>query len=99
MPIKDKKVLADSLKKLSEVLAELAEMLTEAPKTEKPAAEPKVVFTYEQARAVLAEKARTGFRAEVKAILTSHEVKQLSDVKDSELFALIISEAEALGNG
>lgn len=55
--------------------------------------------TYEEARAVLAEKARTGFRAEVKAILTAHGLKQLSDAKDPELYAAIVAEAEAVGNG
>ena len=94
MPNIDKKVLASCLRKLSESLLELANMLTEEPKTEAPAAG----RTYEEARAVLAEKSRTGFRAEVKAILTSHGVKQLSEVKDPAVFAALISEAEVLGN-
>ena len=42
---------------------------------------------------------RTGFRAEVKAILTAHGVKQLSDVKDPQEFAAIVAEAEVIGNG
>ena len=76
---------------------------------EKPAAEPAEektpepeqakTCTYEDARAILAEKSRTGFRAEVKAILTSHNLKQLSDAKTPELYAAIIAEAEAIGNG
>lgn len=100
MPKIDNKVLADSLRKISSALDEIIVHLTEEPKTETaaPAAEPKASCTYEQARAVLAEKARTGFRAEVKAILTSHGVKQLSDVKDPEIFSAIVAEAEVLGN-
>ena len=53
----------------------------------------------ELVRAILAEKSRTGFRAEVKAILTAHGVKQLSDVKSPEEFAAIVAEAEVIGNG
>lgn len=42
---------------------------------------------------------KTVFRAEVKAILTAHGVKQLSDVKDPDEFAAIVAEAEGIGNG
>ena len=112
MTKKDKQVLIDGLKKLSADVAELAALLegTEAPakKLDVPAEEPAPavveeapakVYTYEEVRAILAEKSRTGFRAEVKAILTAHGVKQLSDVKTPEEFAAIVAEAEVVGNG
>ena len=112
MTKKDKQVLVDGLKKLSADVAELAALLegTEAPakKLDVPAEEPAAavveeapakVYTYEEVRAILAEKSRTGFRAEVKAILTAHGVKQLSDVKDPDEFAAIVAEAEVIGNG
>lgn len=57
------------------------------------------VYTYEEARAILAEKSRLGHRAEVKAILTRHGVKQLSDVKDPKKLAIIVAEAEAIQIG
>ena len=50
-------------------------------------------------RAILAEKSRTGFRAEVKALLTAHGLKQLSDVTDPKEYAAIVAEAEGIGNG
>ena len=112
MTKKDKQVLIDGLKKLSADVADLSALLesTEAPaKTQDVPAEepapaaveeaPAKVYTYEEVRAVLAEKSRTGFRAEVKAILTAHGVKQLSNVKDPDEFAAIVAEAEGLGNG
>ena len=47
--------------------------------------------TLEEARAVLADKARKGFRSEVKALLTAHGAKQLSDITDpAELGALAL---------
>ena len=55
--------------------------------------------TYEDVRAVLAEKSRTGYRAEVKALLTAHGVRQLSEIEDPAIFAQLMQEAEDIGNG
>ena len=98
MTNQDKKDLIDGLKKLSADMADLAAQLeADEAKQDVPAEEP--AYTYEQVRAILAEKSRTGFRAEVKAILTAHGVKQLSDVKDPSEFAAIVADAEGIGNG
>ena len=112
MTEKDKEVLIDGLKKLAADMAGLAATLegTEGPtQTQDVPAEESApvateealakVYTYEEVRAILAEKSRTGFRAEVKALLTAHGVKQLSDVKTPEEFAAIVAEAEVIGNG
>ena len=101
-------VLIQGLKKRSADMADLAVLLeaedsprqddpveTPAPVEETPAK----VYSYEEVRAILAEKSRTGFRAEVKALLTAHGVKQLSDVKDPDVFAALVTEAEEIGNG
>lgn len=101
----DKKILVDGLKKLSADVAELAAMLegtkAQEQKQDIPTEDvaPAKVYSYEEVRGILAEKARSGFRAEVKAILTAHGVKQLSDVKSPEEFAAIVAEAEVIGNG
>ena len=55
--------------------------------------------TYEEVRAVLADKSRTGFRAEVKALLTAHGVRQLSEIEDPTIYVELIREAEGIGNG
>ena len=75
------------------------EQAPEPTPTEPPVPVQEKTYTYEEVRAILAEKARTGFRAEVKAILTANGIKQLSDVKDQETFAAIVKEAEEIGNG
>ena len=98
MTIQDKKVLIDGLKKLSADMADLAAQLEGADAQQDVPAE-KPTYTYEDVRAILAEKSRTGFRAEVKAILTAHGVKQLSDVRDPSEFAAIVADAEGIGNG
>ena len=98
MTKQDKKVLIDGLKKLSADMADLAAQLEGADAQQDVPAE-KPTYTYEDVRAILAEKSRTGFRAEVKAILTAHGLKQLSDVKDPSEFAAIVADAEGIGNG
>ena len=112
MTSKDKLVLIEELRQLSAVVSDLATSLegAEVP-TQKQCAPaeatvpdsrekiPAREYTYEEARAILAEKVRAGFRAEVKAILTAHGVKQLSDVEDGHVLDAIVAEAEVIGNG
>ena len=112
MTKKEKQVLIDGLKKLAADVADLASILegseVESQKQDIPAEEPAPaaaeeapakVYTYEEVRAILAEKVRKGFRAEVKAILNAHGVKQLSDIEDAHVLDAIVSEAEVIGNG
>ena len=113
MTNRDKTVLIEGLRKLSRDVAEIAAALeggkaqtdtrdapaeNAAPEPEQ-AAESTKAYTYEEVRAILAEKSRTGFRAEVKALLTAHGLKQLSDVTDPKEYAAIVAEAEGIGNG
>ena len=106
MTKKDKATLAEGLKRICADLAVLASLFEDdevpekqdAPAEEKSEA-PAKVYTYEEVRAILAEKSRTGFRAEVKAILTRHGVTQLSDVKDPKTLAAIVAEAEEIQVG
>ena len=66
---------------------ETIEMAAEAPKT----------ATMEEARGLLAEKSRSGFRAEVKALLTAHGVEKLSEITDPAELGTLLSEAEKIG--
>ena len=95
MATKDNQALIDSLKKLAASITEIAAVLEGPTEQEVPVR----TYSYEEVRGILAEKSRTGFRAEVKSILTAHGVKQLSDVKDPDELAAIVKEAEVIGNG
>lgn len=105
MTMNDNAVLVEGLTKLVDGATSLIAFLkqqTARPEDEKPdvpVETPTKEYTYEEARAVLAEKSRTGFRAEVKAILTKHGVTQLSDVKDPKVLAAIVAEAEEIKVG
>ena len=60
---------------------------------------PAKVYSFEEVRGILADKARAGFREEIKALLNSHGAKQLSEITDPVVLASIVAEAEAFGNG
>lgn len=104
---KDKAVLAEKLKKLSADITDLAALFeTDGTAAEKEAVVPAPVqetpartCTYEEVRAVLAEKARMGYRVEVRTLITKHGAEQLSDIKDPAVYGEILTEAEKLGNG
>lgn len=100
-----------ALKHCGEVLISLSESITallsaeETPHPEpKPAKrkkadeqpEPKPL-TFEEVRAVLAEKSRSGHTAEVKALLTKYGADKLSALDPSK-YAKLLSEVEVLGN-
>ncbi len=59
--------------------------------------EPARTATLEQVRPLLAEKARAGYRAEVKALLMKHGAEKLSDISDPKVLGEILKEAEMLG--
>ena len=111
MKKKDLTVLIEGLRKLSTDITEIADLLSgaEAQKEKQeapadlvaPAAEeaPEKVYSKEEVRAILADKSRSGFRAEVKALLTAHGAKQLSDITDPKELAALVAEAEVIGNG
>lgn len=60
---------------------------------------PAEVFSFEDARAVLADKARAGYKAEVKALLTAHGVRKLSEITDPGELTKVVQEAKVIGNG
>lgn len=51
----------------------------------------------EQVRGLLAEKSRSGYRAEVKALLTTHGVERLSDISDPAELGKLLEEAAQIG--
>lgn len=100
----DKAVLSEGLRKLSALAAEIADQLDgvtekrEEPAPAPVADEPVKAVTLEDVRTILAEKSRTGYRAEVKALLTAHGAGKLSDITDPEELAKLAKEAEVIGS-
>ena len=61
------------------------------------AAKKEKTLSLEDVRAVMADKSRKGYTAEVKALLTKRGVSKLSDV-DAKDYAAPLAEVEVIGN-
>ena len=53
--------------------------------------------TVEQLRPLLAEKARAGYKAEVKKLLAKYGAEKLSDITDEAVLGAMMEEAERIG--
>ncbi len=90
--VRDLPALIAEIRRCSKALLGIADGLTEllGSPGEKPLA-------LEDVRAVLAEKSRQGFTADVKELLRKHGAEKLSDIDPAEYKALL-ADAEVLGN-
>ena len=95
----------DELRRCGDALIGVADSLRELfggnntevePQPTVEAAKPEL--TLEQVRAVLAEKSRGGYTAQVRELLVKHGAAKLSDIDPAEYPALM-ADAEELGNG
>ena len=66
-------------------------------KTAEKASKEEKTISLEDVRAVMADKSRKGYTAEVKALLTKRGVSKLSDV-DAKDYAALLAEVEGIGN-
>ena len=84
---------------INEVANTLAEMFSAASAEEAPTAAPaEPVLTLEQVRAVLADKSRMGFTAEIRTLLQKYGAAKLSGIDPANYNALV-ADAEVLGDG
>ena len=65
-------------------------------KTKEIEQEPVKTYTFEEARGILADKARMGFSSDVKAILKANGVNKLSEITDPAVLAQVVAEAESI---
>ncbi|MGN1049365.1 MAG: NAD-dependent DNA ligase [Selenomonadaceae bacterium] len=80
------------LRNAAQLINEVADELDKAPE------EPKAKIEFTTVRAVLAQKAATGFKAEVKALLGKFNAEKLSDIRPED-YEQLMNEAEGIGNG
>lgn len=62
-----------------------------------PSPEPEKALTLEEVRAILAEKSRDGFTAQIRDLLLKYGAKKLSEV-DPASYKALVADAEVLGN-
>ena len=63
-----------------------------------PAPESEKTLTLEEVRAILAEKSRDGFTAQIRDLLLKYGAKKLSEV-DPASYKDLVADVEVLGNG
>ena len=95
--IKDLRSAAATINEVADTLAEMFSTASadEALDAVTPA-EP--VLTLEQVRAVLADKSRMGFTAEIRTLLQKYGAAKLSGI-DPVHYKALVAEAEVLGDG
>lgn len=89
------------LRDIASSITDIANWLTGAfSSTEEaaPAPEPEKSLTLEEVRAILAEKSRDGFTAQIRDLLQKYGAKKLSEV-DPGSYKALVADAEVLGNG
>ena len=98
LAIKDLRTAAATI---NDVANTLTEMFSGDPHTggvDEPAAPAKPALTLEQVRAVLADKSRKGFTAQIRSLLQKYGAAKLSGI-DPANYEALLAEVEVLGNG
>ena len=98
LAIKDLRTAAATI---NDVANTLTEMFSGDPHTggvDEPAAPIKPALTLEQVRAVLADKSRKGFTAQIRSLLQKYGAAKLSGI-DPDNYEALLAEVEVLGNG
>lgn len=89
------KVLRSAAAAISEAADWLAEQFSDSIVEASDSAEKKPELKLEDVRAVLAEKSRAGFTADVRTLLQKYGAKRLSEV-DSKFYEALLKDSEVL---
>lgn len=95
--IKELSMFIEMLRQYADGLIDMADNLQRMFQNVPAAVKPDKPITMENVRAVLAEKSRLGFTADVKALLEKHGADRLSAVNPEE-YPSLMKEAEVIGN-
>jgi len=96
LAIKDLHSAAATINEVANTLAEMFSTTADEAHDIAVPAEP--VLTLEQVRAVLADKSRMGFTAEIRSLLQKYGAAKLSGI-DPAHYKALVAEAEVLGDG
>lgn len=100
--VEELKTAANLLLSVADSLLDLfsgaGEPSSEVKETKEQPAATEEKLTLESVRAVLAEKSRSGYTDEIKALLEKYGANKLSDI-DPEVYQNLLEEVKVLGNG
>ena len=94
--IKDLRSAAATINEVADTLAEMFSTTADEASDAATPAEPQL--TLEQVRAVLADKSRMGFTAEIRTLLQKYGAAKLSGI-DPANYTALVADAEVLGDG
>ena len=97
LAIKDLRSAAATINNVADTLAEMFSTAS-ADKVSDVAAPADPALTLEQVRAILADKSRMGFTAEIRTLLQKYGAAKLSGI-DPIHYKALVADAEVLGNG
>ena len=97
LAIKDLRSAAATINEVANTLAEMFST-TSADEAHDAAAPAEPQLTLEQVRAVLADKSRMGFTAEIRSLLQKYGAAKLSGI-DPANYKALVADTEVLGDG
>lgn len=98
LAIKDLRSAAATINDVANTLAEMFSGGSHTGDAVEPATPAEPTLTLEQVRAVLADKSRNGFTAQIRSLLQKYGATKLSGI-DPANYNSLLAEVEVLGNG
>ena len=98
LAIKDLRTAAATINDVANTLAEMFSGDPHMGGVDDSAAPAKPALTLEQVRAILADKSRKGFTAQIRSLLQKYGAAKLSGI-DPANYEALLAEVEVLGNG
>jgi len=96
LAIKDLRSAAATINEVANTLAEV--FSTTADEAPDAAVPPEPKLTFEQVRAILSDKSRQGFTAQIRTLLQKYGGTKLSQI-DASNYKALVADVEVLGNG
>lgn len=98
LAIKDLRTAATAINNAADALAELFSDTPHRGDTLTPRVPEEPVLTFEQVRAILSDRSRQGFTAQIRTLLQKYGGTKLSQI-DASNYRALVADVEVLGNG
>jgi hypothetical protein len=89
--------LRDTASSINRIADELTDLFSYSNRVPEVAPAPEKKLSLEEVRAILAEKSRDGFTAQIRDLLQKYGASKLSEI-DPANFKALVADAEVLGN-
>ena len=89
--------LRDTASSINRIADELTDLFSYSNRVPEKAPAPEKKLSLEEVRAILAEKSRDGFTAQIRDLLQKYGASKLSEI-DPANFKALVADAEVLGN-